>query len=64
MPYGIQVFAYTDGRPVWERSAEECRYTCKAENALPFATEGEAETYAEREIRRFGLEAQVRQLPA
>ena len=61
--FGILVQVHTTGDPLWE--AEELlisRYTSLSSSALKFRTKKEAEAYADSEIRRFRLNAEVRRL--
>lgn len=60
--YVILVWAYETGSPVYEarKSPHFGRYTVFSFEAMQFRTKGEAEAYANSEIRRFGLRAEVK----
>ena len=58
--FGILVWPYQDNEPVWEACDGIGRYSPFHTDAKQFRTKKEAEGYADREIRRFGLRAEVR----
>jgi hypothetical protein len=61
--FAILVWPYEDNRPVWESDMLTLgRYTPFTCDALKFRTRKEAEAYADSEIRRFRLKAEVRRV--